>query len=191
MKDYGPEALAALARGEAIVTGALAIYCDPPVFVWGGIGPTDIDGDVYLGLDDSSIGVKTGGSIGASEQAVTLTLSGVAPEVAILFDADEVKGAPAKLYRMIYDGSGKVRLDCRVFKRGRIDAATTDDVVGGTSTISLSIETAARGLGRRGRRMRSDADQRTVDPADGFFKHVSYAGTKIVYLGGKPSSASA
>jgi len=47
------------------------------------------------------------------------------------------------------------------------------------------LETAARGLGRRGARMRSDADQRLLDPADGFFKHISYAAEKNLYWGGK------
>ena len=189
MKDYSPEAVAALASGEAIVTGALAIYCDPPVFVWGGIGPTEIDGDIYLWVDDGSIGLSTGGSIGTSEQAMTLSLSGIDPDIAALFDASEVQQAPAKVYRMIYDGSGKQRLDSRVFRRGRVDSAPVEDVIGGTSTITISIETSARGMGRRGKRMRSDADQRTIDPLDGFFKHCSYAGTKTVYQGGKPSSA--
>ncbi len=74
-------------------------------------------------------------------------------------------------------------------RRGRVDSAPVEDVIGGTSTITISIETSARGMGRRGKRMRSDADQRTIDPLDGFFKHCSYAGTKTVYQGGKPSSA--
>ena len=39
--------------------------------------------------------------------------------------------------------------------------------------------------------MRSDDDQRLADPDDGFFKRCSYAGEKVVYFGGKPSSASA
>ncbi|NBB37639.1 hypothetical protein [Sphingobium yanoikuyae] len=189
MKDYGDPALEALANGTAIVSGALAIYCDPPVFVWGGVGNIVIDGDTYVGVDDRAIGQVTGGSIGGAEQNVTISLSGINPETLEVLDAAEVNKAPAKLYRMIFDGSGRTMLDCRVFKRGRVDDVTVDEVIGAKASITISIESAARGLGRSGKRMRSDADQRLIDVNDGFFKHVSYAPSKTIYFGGKKSSA--
>jgi hypothetical protein len=52
------------------------------------------------------------------------------------------------------------------------------------------VESAARGLGRRGARMRTDADQRLVNPNGGFFRHIAFAGQKNLYLGGpKPETA--
>ncbi len=191
MKQYGDEAIAAVADGSAIVAGALAIYCDPPVYLWSGYGSTVIDGDTYLGIGDRAIGQVTGGAIGGAEQNVTIQLSGVEPDALALLDAAELNSAPAKLYRMLYDGSGTRRLDCRVFKRGRVDAVTVEEIIGSTATVTVSIESAARGLGRSGHRQRSDADQRLIDANDGFFKHVSYAATKVIYFGGKPSSAAA
>jgi len=189
MKLYSDAAIAAMASGEAIVTGAVAIYCDPPVFLWGGTGAITLDGDTYLGTDDQGTGQVTGGQIGGAEQAIELTLSGIDGEALELLDAAELRRASAKLYRLLYDGSGKVLLDARVFKRGRVDDVALVDVQGGKATVTVSIESAARGLGRSGKRMRSDADQRLIDPDDGFFKHVSYAGTKTIYFGGKPSNA--
>lgn len=191
MKLYGDAAIAAMASGEAIVTGALAIYCDPPVFLWGGVGTMELDDDTYLGVDDRSVGQVTGGSVGGAEQNVEITLSGVDSDALALLDAASLRQAPAKLYRVLFDGSGTDLLDARVFKRGRLDDIAVVDVQGGSATITLSLESAARGLGRVGKRMRSDADQRLIDPNDGFFKHVSYAGTKTIYFGGQPSSASA
>ena len=48
----------------------------------------------------------------------------------------------------------------------------------------------AKGLGRKGGRMRTDADQRLIDPDDGFFKNVAYAGAKTLYWGGqRPATA--
>lgn len=188
MRDYSDAAIAAMESGECIVSGALAIYCDPPVFVWGGTGVLPLDGDDYLGVDDREIGQATGGALGGSAQNITLTLSGIDPEHLALLDADEVRQAPAKVYRLLFDGTGRTLLDARIFKRGRVDDLAVDETVGGTAAISVSIESAARGLGRSGKRMRSDADQRLIDPADGFFKHVSYAATKTIYFGGKKAT---
>lgn len=188
MRDYSDAALAAMESGECIVSGALAIYCDPPVFVWGGTGVLTLDGDDYLGVDDREIGQVTGGALGGSAQNITLTLSGVDPEHLALLDADEVRQAPAKVYRLLFDGTGRTLLDARIFKRGRVDDLTVDETIGGTAAIGVSIESAARGLGRSGKRMRSDADQRLIDPDDGFFKHVSYAATKTIYFGGKKAT---
>lgn len=189
MKIYSDAALAAMESGEAIAAGAVAVYCDPPVFVWTGSGTIEIDDETYVGIDDSGLAQIAGGMIGGAEQAITLTLSGIDPDALALFDASELRQAPAKLTRLLFDGAGKTLLDTHVIKRGRIDDVSIEDVQGGTATVKLTIESAARGLGRSGKRMRSDADQRLIDPDDGFFKHVSYAGTKTIYFGGKPSSA--
>lgn len=189
MRDYSDEAIAAMASGQAIAVGALAVYCDPPVFLWGGPYAIDLDGDTYLGVDDRAIGQVSGGSIGGTEQNSTVSLSGIDPEALELLDAAEVSRAPAKLYRLLFDGAGRTLLDARVFRRGRIDDVSIDEQIGGKATVTVSIESAARGLGRSGQRMRSDADQRLIDPLDGFFKHTSYAATKTIYFGGRKSSA--
>ncbi|WP_311269746.1 hypothetical protein [Sphingobium sp. WCS2017Hpa-17] len=189
MKVYPAPALAALASGSAIVSGALAIYATDPAFIWGGTGTLVIDGETYLGIDDRAIGQITGGGIGGSQQSVEITLSGVDPEALELLNEAGLQQAPAKLYRIIADGSGRTILDCRIYKRGRLDKVEVIEEIGGLAKVSISIETAARGAGRSGKRMRSDADQRMIDPLDGFFKHTSYAASKVIYNGGKKSSA--
>ena len=189
MKDYSAVTIAALESGEAIVTGALAVYCDDPAFVWGGPWPIVLDGDTYTPLDDNALGSAIGGQIGGTEQNTTLTLSGVDPDALALLDEAGLNQAPAKLYRLVFAGDGRTLLDSRVVKRGRVDDVLVQDVQGGTATVQISIEGAARGLGRAGKRMRTDADQRLLDSNDGFFKHVAYAGTKTIYFGCKPSSA--
>lgn len=189
MKLISAPALAAMTAGAAIVSGAVAIFCSPVVRVFGGYGALEIEGEQYAGLGDRAMAQVTGGAVGGSEQNITLTLSGIDPEAMALFEADELKGASAVVYRMIFDGSGTEMLDVRPYKRGRIDDVPIDEVIGGPSTITAEVESAARGLGRNGGRMRSDADQRLIDPLDGFFKHTSYAGEKSIYFGGKISSA--
>jgi hypothetical protein len=72
-----------------------------------------------------------------------------------------------------------------VFDRGRLDAVGSDEVVGAAAAISGAVESAARGLGRSGSRMRADADQRLISASDGYFKHTAYAAQKMLYWGGK------
>lgn len=189
MKTFSSAALDALERGDAIVSAALAVYGSPPVFIWGGEGDLTFAGDtgseIYSGIGDRGLVKISGGQVGGAAQNVTLVLSGVAPEAIELLDSSEVKDASAVLRRLIFDSTGKTLLGAYVFTRGRLDTLETAETIGGEAAIQATIESAARGLGRRGGRLRSDADQRLVNAADGFFRNVSFAGEKMLYWGGK------
>ena len=191
MKTLSPEALAALEAGDAIVSGAVEIACDPIVRVWGGWAPITFDGRTFEPIGDRSLVQVASGALGDAAQDITLTLSGIEPATLELLDAADVSGAPAVLYRLIFDRTGNTLLDFDVWARGRLDTLETDEDIGDVAAIVSKLETAAKSLGRRGARMRSDADQRLIDPADGFFKNVSYAGEKTLYWGGRrPARAS-
>lgn len=185
MKTLSPAALAALEAGDAIVSGALEIACDPVLRVWGGWGPLTLDGRNFEPIGDRGLAQVMGGALGDAAQDITLTLSGIEPAILELLEADGLSGAPAVLWRLIFDSSGNTLLGYDVWARGRLDTLDTDEDIGGTASIVSKLETAAKGLGRRGSRMRSDADQRLIDPTDGFFKNVSYAGEKTLYWGGR------
>jgi hypothetical protein len=192
MKSIAAPAMAAIEAGEALVTGAVEIVPrDPlgtPIRVWGGYGTVTIGADDYLGLGNSAIAQQTNGAIGGVAQGLTLTLSGVEPDALALLDADEVKGASVVLYRLIFASDGKTMLDAHVFDRGRIDTVETEEVIGGPAAINASVESAARGLGRSGARMRADSDQRLISATDGYFKFTGYAPEKMLYWGGKKPS---
>ena len=189
MRAFTDEALDAIADGSALAVGAVEIMCDPPVRVWGGPWPTTIDDEEYLGVGDRGL-VQTGSAaIGAAAQNLTLELSGVAPAALDVLDAAEVRAAPVVLRRLIFNGSGTRCLDVHVFRRGRLDQIVTEETVGGAAVIRALVEGAARGLGRRGGRMRTDADQRLINANDGGMRHVSYAGQKMLYWGGKVPAA--
>lgn len=185
MRIIADEAIDVIAAGNAVTGSAVDILCDPPVRVFSGQGTVEIDGETFLGIDHAGLVVQTGGALGAAAQSDTLQLSGVDPDTLALLDADDVRGAPVALYRLVADPSGTVLLDARVFRRGRIDRIETEEVAGGTATVRVTIEGAARGLGRRGGRLRSDADQRMIDPDDGGMRRLSFAGEKMLYWGGK------
>lgn len=190
MKIFSPAAMAEIRKGTAIVSGAVEILCRDPIRLWGGYGRLPIEGETYEPIADRALAQVSGQALGGAAQNVNLTLSGIEPEALELLDAEEVKRAPATLRRLIFSGDGKRMLDQHVFTRGRLDPLTVRDVIGGAASIATSIESAARGLGRRGGRMRTDADQRLIKSDDGFFKNVSFAAGKVLYWGGqKPATA--
>ena len=192
MKSIATDAKAALANGTAIVVGAIKIEGETTIRLWGGPGPINLPGEAepFLPLGDRGLVQAAGGALGGAAQAITLTVSGIEPDALDVDDTDTVKGAPTTLWRLIFAGDGITLLDVSIWSRGRLDEVIREDQVGGTSMISASLETAARGLGRSGARMRSDADQRLVKANDGFFRNVSFAGEKTLYWGGrKPENA--
>lgn len=192
MRIIAEEAMEVMAAGNAVTGGAVAILADPPVFVFSGQGTVVIGGETFVGIDHAGLVATTGGVLGSTAQSDTLQLSGVDPDTLALLDADDVRGAPVAMNRLIADPSGTQLLDARVFRRGRIDRIETEEVAGGTAVVRLTIEGAARGLGRRGGRLRSDADQRMIDPDDGGMRRLSFAGEKMLYWGGKtPARAGA
>lgn len=156
-----------------------------PIRVWGGHGPITIDGEEYLGLGHRGLAQQTAGAIGGIAQGMTLSLSGIDPELLALLDAEEIKGGSGVIRRLIFASDGKTLLDAHVFDRGRADTVDTDEVIGGEASIRIGVESAARGLGRSGARQRSDSDQRLINPSDGYFKNAAYAGEKMLYWGGK------
>lgn len=192
MKFFPPDAMAEIEKGGAVTPYAVAIYCDPPVRVWRGYGRIEIGGEMFDGIGDVGLVSATGGALGGAEQSITLELSGVEPHVIAVFDAAALRRAPCIIYSLVFDSSGTQLLHSQIFARGSLDQIPVEDTPAGTSTIRAMVETAARGLGRRGGRMRTDADQRLIKSNDGGFKAIAYAGEKNLYWGGKkPANAGA
>lgn len=190
MKIFSDEATAAILKGGAVTSGAVDIMVTPPIRVWGGYGELEIDGNVYDGIGAAGLASVSGGALGGAEQNVTLELSGVEPEVIAMFDASTLRRVTTVIRRLIFDSSGTMLLHAEVFTRGTLDQVPIEETPGGTSTIKAMVETAARGLGRRGGRMRTDADQRLIKGDDGGFRSIAYAGQKNLYWGGKrPATA--
>lgn len=179
-------------------TGGLSVRVEKGVFVaatgdpirlWGGYGDADLPSDAgtstFKGIGDRGLIQSSSGAIGGTAQNTTLALSGIEAAALDVLEPDEVKEASVVVRRLIYDSAGKTLLGAYVYSRGRLDELKTSEVVGGAAAIQLAVEGAARGLGRRGGRLRSDADQRLVGSSDGFFKNVSFAAQKTLYWGGK------
>lgn len=191
MRTFSSEAQAALVAGDVIEAGALAVMTASPVGFWGGDGNLVIDGVTHIGLGDRFMLLETGGSLGGEEQGAEVTLSGVDADVEILRTLDGLRGAPVICRRLIFNGTGSTLLQAEVRIRGKVDQMPGEETPGGTSTVTLKIEGAARGAGRRGGRARTDADQRLINGTDGGFRRISHAGEVTLYWGGKPPERAA
>jgi hypothetical protein len=190
MKTYSTAAQAALAAGAVLSVGAVKIATDDPFRVWGGHGDLLLDdGDgpeTYVGIGHAGLVSQTGSQLGGTEDSLSLTLSGVDPNIVGMIDAADPRGASVVVWRLLFDVSGQTLLEATVFDRGRVDKITSTDVPGGTATIVCQVETAARGLGRSTGRTTSDADQRMINPADASLSRVTQAGDLSLAWGGKP-----
>lgn len=189
MKSFSDAAMAEIVKGRAVTAGAVEILCTPPVHVWSGNGVVSFGGEDYVGLGGRGLVRMVGGAVGDVAEKFTLILSGIDPAALELLDAADLKNATVTVHQLIYDSSGTQLLDYHVFRRGRVDRVSTEDVPGGEAKIVLDVEGLSRGLKRRGGRMRSDADQRLIDASDGGMKRVSYAPQKQLNWGGKPPSS--
>ncbi|MDR7232299.1 hypothetical protein J2X45_003405 [Caulobacter sp. BE264] len=194
MKLLSSEAQAAIEAGTAVSSGAVLIGTTPtPVQVWGGYGELTFGSPAYTfqGVGDHGLIRASGGQLGGAAQGVTLELSGVEPALLALLDQAAIAQAPVIIWRLLFDATGRTLLDYPVFTRGRLDKVVETSTVGGASTLTASVEGAAKALGRNRARTRSDADQRLEEPDDAGFSATAYAGSKVLYLGGKiPANAS-
>lgn len=186
MRIISPAALEALRTGDNIVSAAVKFASAPDFRIWGGYGDLVLNSEVYKGIGDRGLVEVSAGSLGDSEQNINLMLSGVDPDTVALLDATTIQRVPCAISRLVWNSAGTSLLDAQVYTRSRLDTINVKETVGGLSALEVSVETAARGLGRSGQRMRTDADMRMRDPNDAGFQAVSYAGTKMLYWGGKP-----
>lgn len=191
MKTFSTEALAAIGSGDVLTSGAVQLGRAPnQVRLWGGYGVLAFDGNAFQGIGKRGLVNASGGSLGGSEQGAELTLSNVDPAVLGGLNLKLLRGQPALLWRLIFNGTGARLLHAEIFLRGRIDRAPVEETPGGDAIVRIAVEGPARGLGRRSERMRTDADQRMIDPTANGFSAVAYAGEKAINWGGKPPQRS-
>lgn len=186
MKVMSPEALEALATGRAVVSGAVEFQTPTPFRRWGGFTEIDIDGETYLPLGGQGIVRASAGSIGSAAQGMTLELSGIPQGDVAQINTAQLRSVAVTCRRLIFDQHGQTPLDQSVHARGRVDTVTRNEAGGGESKITVTVDGSVRGLGRRSGRMRTDADQRLILATDGGRKHISYAGDRTLYWGGRP-----
>lgn len=195
MRAYDSGTLALLASGR-MVTHALVQFDFPSgtYGFWDGAGQLAYGGLTYVGAG-ALIGIDEVELPGSLEStAIKLTLTAIpntdlTPDTLASIEGEQYHGRPVTLRRAYIHPDTRAVVSVERVWRGYLDQVAHDVAIGGQAVLSLSCESRARDLTRRGWRVWSDTDQRRIDPTDGGMRHAAVAGRQTVFWGRTPGSA--
>ncbi|MEK9751751.1 MAG: hypothetical protein VW338_00870 [Rhodospirillaceae bacterium] len=154
---------------------------------WGGLGTFSYNAVTYVGAG-SLIGVEDVGQVSdGSAVPLILTLTAIpnsdlSPDVLASIENETYHQRPVVIMTAYFSTAG-VLISVETEYRGYVDKITHEHVVGGEAVLRVHLESKARDHTRRGYRMRSDADQRLIDPNDGGLRHTIQAATVPILWG--------
>jgi hypothetical protein len=152
--------------------------------LWTGDYDVTLDEVVYTGLAGNMTIDPVDASQSLAVDQLRVTLSGLLSAVTGALDGVGWHQRPATVYLAFLDSAGAVVHAMPCFS-GFLDMLTVQDAADGLATIDAMIESNNRELSRSYGRTRSDPDQRTVDPDDGFFKYTTAANTNVDIVWGR------
>lgn len=192
MFSIPPDVLAKIAAGA--YSNALALLFDLPEGLfgfWNGYGTLTINSVPYVGagslIEVSQFSLGT--DLSASPITVRLRAvpeGGLTPDVLATIDTYAYKNRPAHLNLVYFDPITGTVVTALQWWQGYIDLIDHDQEVGGEYTLLAHLEPMSLDHSRTGYRMRSDTDQKLIDPADRFFEHAAVTGTQQVPYGRRP-----
>lgn len=172
-----------VARTELILfdfpapTGQVGFFSGVGTFTWEGI---TFQGAGTL-FELSAVG---GSSEGA---AVPLTIrlngdarSGLDASVLAQIETVQYRGRPCFVWRAYLHPDSYALISVESVFRGKIDTISHTITEGGDAFLECSVESNAIDLGRSGYRVRTDIDQRLIDPSDGSLAHVQTTATQKI-----------
>jgi hypothetical protein len=173
MKTLASPAVTALAGGAVGIVQLIAFgFASTPIYLNTSNWDLTYGGHVYKG----AYGLGTVSAVTDKPGEITgLTLeliSGDSATVALALDgSDVVQGTPLTIYTAIISLADYTILDAPIEWVGTLDTMTIAED-GGQCSIRVTAESKAVDLLRGTIMMYSDADQKTVNATDGFFKYV-------------------
>lgn len=191
MKPIASDALTQLQGRAPIIAGAARLSCVEATYrLWSGYGslPGSAVGDSvdYSGIGAMALITPHASQIGGAADALTVTLSGLDPDVAAAVEEGGYHQRPITIWRVIFSPNGHTPLGYMTMLRGRIDYITqreTPSADKGEAALDIQIEGPRRDMNRANARIASNVDQRLIDPDDGSLKHVSIAAVKTLKWG--------
>ena len=179
MRNISTPTLQAIGRGEYAHTWLIPFDFPEGLFgFWGGAGTLTISGVNYTGagsllsIDQIDMGVD----LAASPITVTLRAvpeSSLTPDVLANIDNYAYKNRPATLSLVYFNPVDGTIVTVIPWWQGYVDIIDHQEQVGGEYTLIGRLEPKSLDHSRIGHRMRSDADQRLIDPNDAFFEHAA------------------
>lgn len=191
MKTLPSEAVDALGDDKLVISAAARLALPSgTVRLWSGYGELAIDGEPFKGIGAKALLTPITADNGGSATGIEIQLSGLDPDVAASIEDEDYQQKPITIWRLIFDAKGVNLLAAPIFMRGRLDVAPITETIGGPSIITFKIEGPRLDMNRKGSRIRSDPDQRTIGGTiDGALRHITVAGQKTLTWGQKPAAA--
>jgi hypothetical protein len=155
---------------------------------WDGVGPLTVEGVTYVGAG-SLIKIEPLNAvidISASPLRVTLRAipdSHLTPDVLATIDDEPYKNAPAFVSQAFFDRTTGALVTVQRLWQGYVDTVNHDETIGGEYALVGVLEPRSLDHSRRGYRMRTDEDQRRLDPNDRFFEHAATTPTEQLPYG--------
>ena len=191
MKTLSAEALTAIAGRDLVRAAAIRFNFGTTYRIWSGVGNLVFNSETFVGIDAPALVSPISSSRGGGADGVTLSLSGLDPDVAATIEAEDYQQKPVTIWRCEF-ANGRAAdtgsfLGAAVYLRGRCESVLVSETLGGDATITMQIEGGRRDMSRAGGRMRSDTDQRLLGGStDGSMRHVSAQETRVLYWGQIP-----
>ena len=179
MHTIDPTILANIAKGAYANTLLLLFDLPEGMFgFWGGYGPLTVNGITYVGagslIEISPLNLGT--DLAASPITVRLRAvpeTELTPDVLATIDDYAYKNRPAHLTLAYFDRVTGAIVTAIQWWQGFIDLIEHEQTVGAEYALVAHLEPQSLDHSRLGYRMRSDTDQRLIDPADRFFEHAA------------------
>lgn len=172
MKVFSSETLAALDAGVFTTRTLVAVDLAAETFAcWDDVYDATIESVTYAGLAGGfTVSPSQSGSDMAA-RSVDITFSGLDTTIAAEMESQPYHQRPISISRALFSTTTQALLALDPWFTGFIDESVRTETLNGRSNILFRCEGIGRELGRSGARTRSEADQRQIDSADGFFKH--------------------
>lgn len=147
-------------------------FTNESIFVWSGVGSLTWNGHVWSGLGRLGAISPIVESTEIAAQNVTLTLSGIPPEMVTEVMSFVSQRSPVQVWFGTLTEDNQVIADPARCTNGFIDVPTLTDGVD-TCTLALTVETPLVALKRASNGRFSDADQQKYFPGDLGFAYVT------------------
>lgn len=178
---------AALDGGRSVDRGL--ILFDFPSGLWGfwtGLGPFTWQGVTYVGSGSliAVDGIKQTADLSAVQVKATLTGvpdTALTPDTLATIEAEAYHQRPCTIMTAYFDAETYGLLSVETEYRGYVDRIVHQD--GDAAVLEVQLESRFRDHSRSGYRVRSDADQRRIDPTDDGLKNVATVHTETILFG--------
>jgi len=196
-RPLDPTILADIAAGRYANTLLLLFDLTEGLYgFWPGFGTLTVNSVPYVGAGSliELAQLDMGSDLSASPITIKLRSvpeAALSPDILPTIDNYAYKNRPVHITLAYFDRATGALVTAIQWWQGYIDQIEHDQTVGGEYALIAHCEPASLDHSRIGYRMRSDTDQKLIDPADRFFEHAAITALQQIPYGRTDDGTSA